>query len=261
MLSCRDTSTLVATGRLQELPAVRRLAVWLHLAMCRHCRAFWRQVRGLDRDAEAALSNLEREMPADLTERLSARIGARTDGASVTQPMAAPWRWAAMAAAVVLVAASTAGVWLVSGSKQRAWRGQLALVADDFDRTDLAPAFRSGEPESVQRWLADRLPFGAHVPEVPEARLVGARTTELDGRPAAIVRYETAAGRPVSLYLMSAGPADPVALEPAEFVGRRQRGHQVVAWQGAGLTHALVGDLPEVDLQHLAVYCLHASLR
>jgi predicted anti-sigma-YlaC factor YlaD len=55
MMTCKEVSTLVATGDLQSASLARRLGVRMHLAMCRHCRAFRRQVTAIG-DAARALS-------------------------------------------------------------------------------------------------------------------------------------------------------------------------------------------------------------
>ncbi len=54
MMTCHDVSTLVSTGGLPDAPLVRQLSVRMHLAMCRHCRAFRRQIQAIARAACAA---------------------------------------------------------------------------------------------------------------------------------------------------------------------------------------------------------------
>jgi len=54
MMTCKEVSTLVSTGDLQAASLLRRLGVGVHLAMCRHCRAFRRQVNAMA-DAARAL--------------------------------------------------------------------------------------------------------------------------------------------------------------------------------------------------------------
>lgn len=51
MMTCKDVATLVSLGDVGSRPVSRRLAVWLHLLMCRHCRAFARQVELMARTA------------------------------------------------------------------------------------------------------------------------------------------------------------------------------------------------------------------
>jgi len=57
MLRCREVSKLVSESMERELPLRQRLQVWMHLAMCRMCAGFARQLRLLRR---AARENPER---------------------------------------------------------------------------------------------------------------------------------------------------------------------------------------------------------
>jgi predicted anti-sigma-YlaC factor YlaD len=74
MMSCHDVSTLVSTGALAEAALVRRLGVRMHLAMCRHCRRFWRQVATIARAARAASLAFERELPGDFESKIVQRL-------------------------------------------------------------------------------------------------------------------------------------------------------------------------------------------
>lgn len=75
MMTCRDVSTLVSSGQLTGAPLARRVAVKVHLAMCRHCRAFVRQLEWLARAGRAAARHLEREPSTDFESRLTEQIG------------------------------------------------------------------------------------------------------------------------------------------------------------------------------------------
>ena len=47
MLKCKDTSRLIASDEILGASRSRRFAVWLHLLMCRHCRAYAAQLRAI----------------------------------------------------------------------------------------------------------------------------------------------------------------------------------------------------------------------
>lgn len=47
MLRCREAMELLATDGWRTAPLGRRLALRLHLMMCRHCRAYRRALRRL----------------------------------------------------------------------------------------------------------------------------------------------------------------------------------------------------------------------
>jgi hypothetical protein len=74
MMSCKQVSTLLATEALPTSSWSRRMAVRMHLAMCRHCSAF---KRWLDLIASAARSlgrHAEGDAPVDLESRVIERI-------------------------------------------------------------------------------------------------------------------------------------------------------------------------------------------
>ncbi len=67
MLSCKEVARIVASGALDEYTWDGRLALRLHLLMCRHCRRYARQLRaiavaarGLWREESEDPSTLER---------------------------------------------------------------------------------------------------------------------------------------------------------------------------------------------------------
>jgi len=51
MLSCREVAGMLASERWRDAPPGRRVGLVLHLAMCRHCRAYRRALRRLGRGA------------------------------------------------------------------------------------------------------------------------------------------------------------------------------------------------------------------
>lgn len=77
MPRCREVSGAVASGALDEAPIRRRLAVRLHLVMCRHCRRYARQLRAIGRATRELLSSSEAE--DDSVERLRRALLGRTE--------------------------------------------------------------------------------------------------------------------------------------------------------------------------------------
>ena len=74
MMTCHDVSRLLSTGRLFDASLVRKLGAHIHLAMCRHCRAFRRQIEALARAAREAAVAFERELPRDFESRIVQRL-------------------------------------------------------------------------------------------------------------------------------------------------------------------------------------------
>ncbi len=77
MMSCRDVAEMLSTGEMDQAPFRSRVAVWMHLAMCRHCRAFRDQLRRLATRARSTARSLENEPPrsfeAGIVEQLKNR--------------------------------------------------------------------------------------------------------------------------------------------------------------------------------------------
>ncbi len=71
MMTCKEVSTLMSKGGLVDAPLRVRLAVRLHLSMCRHCRAFKRQLEALANTARTLSASLEAEPPKDFEATLS----------------------------------------------------------------------------------------------------------------------------------------------------------------------------------------------
>lgn len=75
MMTCKDVSTLVSLGDVGSWSVSRRLAIRVHLLMCRHCRAFARQVEMLTRAARRAGAQVAQEPAATFETTIVNRLG------------------------------------------------------------------------------------------------------------------------------------------------------------------------------------------
>lgn len=75
MMTCKEVSARVSMGQLEEASPARRGAVRFHLMMCRHCRAFSRQVRLIGRVARLIAVDVEREPQSAFESRILDRLG------------------------------------------------------------------------------------------------------------------------------------------------------------------------------------------
>jgi predicted anti-sigma-YlaC factor YlaD len=64
----------MSTGALDGARWSVRLAVRLHLSMCRHCRAFRRQLEALAHAARTLSASREAELPKDFEARLAESV-------------------------------------------------------------------------------------------------------------------------------------------------------------------------------------------
>jgi anti-sigma factor RsiW len=223
-----------------------------HVAACEACQAFVREQQDL---AALIRAHAPRDAaPAEVRRRVfDAAARARAPRTSVTG-----WRgrFGRAAAVSIVVAGAALGMWLVGGaSADEQWRGQLAAFADDHLDAGADLAVVSSDRAEIRAWLDQRLDFAVHVPRIPNAEFAGARLCAFAGRRAGVVCYRID-GQQVSLYLMASDATDPVPLAPAQLVGGGGAGSEVVAWQGAGLVHALAGRVDSARLRDMARYCL-----
>ena len=75
MITCKEVSTLVASGSLESTSLTTRLRVRVHLLMCRHCRAFKRQLATLAAAVSALNKGFAKEPAADFEERVAKAAG------------------------------------------------------------------------------------------------------------------------------------------------------------------------------------------
>ncbi len=81
MLRCREISKLVSESMDRDLPFRTRMQVWMHLAMCRMCSGFARQMRAvrhaLRENPErlaAGEDDQEAKLPPEARERIKAAL-------------------------------------------------------------------------------------------------------------------------------------------------------------------------------------------
>ena len=69
-MTCKQASLLMSTGAIDTAPAGVRLALRIHLVICRHCRAFKLQLAHLAAAARAAAERAAAAAPGDLEQRV-----------------------------------------------------------------------------------------------------------------------------------------------------------------------------------------------
>lgn len=244
-MMCMDCRSLVPGWIDAELGPAEMAEFAAHLSSCRECAEF----AGRERDFVRGLrARLPRPDLPDVERRhilsdLRSVAGSRGDLRRLA------WGGAlALAACIALVATlavSQARDWT------RAYRMDHAAHAGASDGLE----FRSGSAIQVAAWLTTAVGMPMHVPTMPDARLLGARTVRLNGRTVALAVYESA-GRRLSLFLGNGQELFPArGLAPDQLWTRRGTPYSVVAWIHQGHFHLAVSDLPVQRLQELARQC------
>jgi hypothetical protein len=249
MMDCGKARRLLwPTGGPRELTPDLE-AAQQHLETCFACKAFEADMQRLA--AQIGNQAPREAAPRDVRERL---FGAVAEARAVPERGGVRSRWRTLAAAAVVL--------VIVGLATADWRAHrddsadiLAALADDHMRAIGGGGVASEDTAAVADWLRARLQFAVHVPVIPDLRLRGGRLCLMDGRRGAVVEYRTAAGEPVSYYMVPAteGGAAPGGTE----LRRASRaGYHVVGWTEPGLLHALVANLPESRLLELARLCM-----
>lgn len=88
MLSCREVTEILGTDSLGEISWHRRLGVWLHLLLCRHCRRYARQLRSIRKVAHGLWNQTpeERRRLAELERTILRRSAETGRGNRDTEP-------------------------------------------------------------------------------------------------------------------------------------------------------------------------------
>ena len=162
---------------------------------------------------------------------------------------AAPWRWLAIAASILL--AASVG-WNIALLRSRVAPTQL-LAANVLSAhlRSLAGTHLLDVPSSdqhtVKPWFNGKLDFSPAVKDVEGFPLLGGRLEYFDGHPAAALVY----GRRQHIINLFTWPAAASTAETAE----TRNGYHLQSWSGNGMTFWAVSDLNEAELrQFVSLY-------
>jgi anti-sigma factor RsiW len=240
-----------------------------HLASCAGCRAHLQ--------AEEALSNLLHrtrplyEAPAAVRARVSA---ACIEHSAVIPAADTPYQrafqflrgqlpgtgWRAPALRMLVPALLVIAICLafVPGVMRQVQAASYAQTAVAEHRSYLLGhlhlGLQSTSPQVVTSWFAGKVPFDFRLPAAeptPESetayKLTGAALVNYKGNPAALVTYESKAGK-ITLLAASTNSAvvaggDEVHFGKLTFHYRTDDGYRVITWKNHGLAYALVSSV------------------
>ena len=183
-MSCTPFETLSAFVD-DALPELESVTVTSHLQSCQECRSRLGELRWLKEAVRASAPGIE------ASDAFKARLSA---AARRTRRRKRSARLGGVAAgfAVVLLAL------LVLLPVVRDRRTMAALIGDHVgisvtreEPFDVA----GGDPRELERWFAGKIDFALHIPELPQATLVGARLCDIVGRKIPLASYELGARR------------------------------------------------------------------
>ena len=85
MPNCKETARLVSDSMDRQLPLFKRMLVWMHLRMCRHCKRFEQQLlkmREISRHLNRHFETLDAaiSLSAEARERIRETLRAHSSG-------------------------------------------------------------------------------------------------------------------------------------------------------------------------------------
>jgi len=244
-MSCTPFETLSAYVD-HALPDLESASVIGHLQSCHDCRSKLDELRWL-KDAvrsSAPTATASDEFKARLAtaaavnrrRRRNARLGTALAGGL------------AVALAAVLV--------VLPAVRER--RVLAELIGDHVGITvtrDEAFDVASGDPRKLERWFTGKINFALHIPQVPEAKLVGARLCDIGGRHIPLASYELGTRR-VSMFVER---TDRRARETV--CDEQVHGYTVCRRTVGGIEYLFVSDYPAKEAGSILTAALEPDTR
>jgi anti-sigma factor RsiW len=221
-----------------------------HMEQCASCRRFMSEMHAISEATRAASGG--DAAPADVRERLFARVAAARTGATRHKVVRAAQLSIAAAAVVAVVAV------LDIGRSPEVPSTFVSAITQEHAAAVSGDRHESTDAEELQQWLAARLPFAVFVPVLEDARLIGARISLTPRGRGAVVEYGVGS-EAVSYFILP--PQAGGMPEPGRFSYAHSAGYRAVMWSEMGLMHAMVGALPQPTLERLARDCIKQAGR
>lgn len=115
----------------------------------------------------------------------------------------------------------------------------------------------SSDPAAVEEWFRGKIDFAFNVPKLRDARFIGGRLCQIEGKRLALLFYEKD-GKPLSLFVMEGSLADLNWKDKhvIESDGRlsnvtNEKGCNIIFWREKGIVFALVSDIEKHELMEI----------
>lgn len=238
-----------------RLTTPETVAAQQHLEACPACRRF---ITEMTIAAEQVREYAPRRTaPQAVRERLFTTLARRRASLPAARRNGLRSRLGIIVAVMVTIAVGITG-WARRFTGESTTWAAIATLAEDHVRALQDESIATSDPAVIRRWIAARVSFAVRVPEMPGAALEGARLCLLNGQRGAVLRFRVD-GRVISYYVMREGGSADTPVPAERFLHGAEAGYEVVTWRAAGLTYALVGDLPRERLSALARACTHQA--
>jgi len=243
-MSCTPFETLSAYAD-GSLPEIESTTVTAHLHACNGCRERLDELRWLK---EAVRSSVP---PPEASEEFKARLAS---AAARSGRRRRSIRLGALATGLGAVLAAV----LVVPQLVRDRRAMAELIGDHVDITvtrEEAFDVAGDDARNLERWFTGKIDFTLHIPQVPRAKLVGARLCDIAGRHVPLASYELGTRR-VSIFVERTGRRSrPMTCD------EQVRGFTVCRQTISGIEYLFVSDYPAPEAGGLLTAALGADGR
>lgn len=247
-MNCDDVRNAVYVFLDGEFAATEEEAFESHLTACSPCTELVQQEAAFLCRVKDGLKTPE--APAELRGRIQAALESTPPAAhsSVWETRRGRSWWRVLGWSAAPAAAGLATVLLLAYQAPEASseHGVAARHAVAAHRTPL-PAEIRGSADAVQSYVQNSVNFAASepLPRRPGLELIGARLTQVNGEPAVIYQYRLGQER-LSVLQTTVHPRRRHA--PRTYRLGHVSGYGVVTFQTRGVTHAVVGSMPDDQL-------------
>ncbi|HTA16246.1 MAG TPA: zf-HC2 domain-containing protein, partial [bacterium] len=203
-MTCLEARAMIPAFVDQELSSQDAAVLERHLGICVDCARAAAKHRSFVKGLREHLP--QATIPADLKTRVMA--GLRTAKAP-DMPRPRGRRWLRAGALVATAFAALFMALALPHGASDAWTQFYRDEHQAHSRNDADVQVRSDSAVAVAAWLAKNVGHPVHVPIMPDAQLIGARTTVLRGQTVSVAMYRSK-GEALSLFV-----GDPKVLCPS----------------------------------------------
>ena len=244
-MNCASVQELMEQFLDQELDANLHAQVRDHVTSCGACAEVFSQGQQLQSDIRSQAPYYNAPAVLENSVRDALRQAAFSE-APAPRSTTAGWRWAALAASVLLVASLGWNVTLL-----RSRTADREVIAQDVLSSHVRSMIGthlldvvSSDQHTVKPWFDGKLDFSPTVKDLAaqDFPLLGGRIEYLSGRTAAALVY----GRRKHVINLFVWPSAASEDRPIELA---RNGYNLVHWSEGQMTYWAVSDIPAVELQ------------
>jgi anti-sigma factor RsiW len=245
-MNCRETQELLHGYVDGQLDLVRSLEMERHFRECPDCARDYENLRGMRSAMSGSIPYFQ--PPAGLEQRLHARLRAESGAPQRVRGFAVPWKWAAVAAALVLTATVT---WRTALVSQRPAETLAEEVVSNHVRSLMAGHLTdvpSSDRHTVKPWFSGKLDYSPAVGDFPDKgfTLAGGRLDYLDGHSVAALVYHQRQ-HVINLFVWPAPERADSEIQTTD-----RQGYHVLNWTKAHMNYWAVSDLNAGELTEFA---------